>query len=137
MPNHQLVVFNNHLYNAADDANLYVYGPEVTTDAASLVTGMTAVLNGNLVDGVGEVCDCGFEWGLTPAYGHTTPTTPQNTGDSFAQLIAGLLPATTYHFRAFATNTAGTNDGSDMIFTTPIFVLPPPNLSYPISRRKL
>ena len=78
-----------------------------------------ATLNGNLTDDGGEACACGFEWGLTPAYGNITPTTNQNTGDSFTQLITGLIGGTTYHFRAFATNSAGTTYGGDLTFITP------------------
>lgn len=89
--------------------------PTVTTDPA---TG-TSTLNGTLDDDGEEACDCGFEWGLTAAYGDTTPTQSRTTGQSFAQTIGGLIPGTTYHFRAFATNTAGTSYGADRTFTTP------------------
>ena len=32
--------------------------------------------------------------------------------------LSGLLPATTYHFRATGTNSAGTTNGADLTFTT-------------------
>ena len=78
----------------------------------------TARLNGTLDDDGGEACDCGFEWGETIAYGNTTPTQSKETGESFSQVITGLDPGTTYHFRAFATNAAGTSYGADRTFTT-------------------
>ena len=77
-----------------------------------------ATLNGYLDDDGGETCACGFEWGLTTAYGNTTPTQDCNTGDVFWQTITDLEPETTYHFRAFATNSQGTSYGADMSFTT-------------------
>lgn len=77
-----------------------------------------ATLNGTLVDDGGEACNCGFEWGETTAYGNTTPTQSRTTGQTFAQGITGLLDGIVYHFRAFATNSAGTAYGADRTFTT-------------------
>jgi hypothetical protein len=92
--------------------------PSVDTLAATSITYSSATLNGNLTDDGGEACACGFQWGLTNAYGSTTPTTSQITGDNFSQTIMGLTLGTTYHFRAFATNSAGTSYGVDITFTT-------------------
>ncbi|MBA7707397.1 hypothetical protein ES703_116269 [subsurface metagenome] len=89
--------------------------PITTTNPA---TG-TSTLNGTLDDDGGEACDCGFEWGETDAYGKTTPTQSRRTGQSVLQTIGELLPDTTYHFRAFATNSRGTDYGADRSFTTP------------------
>ena len=91
--------------------------PDVTTDMATSIGATSSVLNGTLDDDGGEACDCGFEWGETVAYGNTTPTQSRTTGQSFSQLIAGLTPNTTYHFRAFATNATGTSYGADRTFT--------------------
>ena len=92
--------------------------PTVTTDPATSVAATTATLNGPLDNDGGEACDCGFEWGETIAYGNTTPTQSRTTGQTFSQVISGLDPNTTYHFRAFATNAAGTSYGADRTFTT-------------------
>lgn len=97
--------------------------PSVTTDPASDIANDEATLNGTLDDDGGEACGCGFEWGETEAYGNTTPTQSRTTGQNFAQTITGLDPNTTYHFRAFATNAAGTSYGSDRTFKT-LTVLP-------------
>ncbi len=92
--------------------------PVVTTDPALWIGPLSATLDGTLDSGGGiEPCDCGFEWGETEAYGNTTPTERKETGDSFSQVITGLLPGTTYHFRAFATG-FGTSYGADRSFTT-------------------
>jgi hypothetical protein len=93
--------------------------PTVSTQAATGIAQNFATHNGLLDDDGGEACDCGFEWGETVAYGHVTPTQSKITGQSFSQLILGLSHDTTYHFRAFATNSVGTAYGADMTFTTP------------------
>lgn len=93
-----------------------VSAPTVTTDPATSIRQTTATLNGTLDDDGGEACDCGFEWGETIAYGNTTPTQSRTTGQDFAQTITGLRPGVTYHFRAFATNGAGTGNGTDRTF---------------------
>ena len=94
-----------------------------------------ATLNGTLVDDGGEACDCGFEWGETVAYGSTTPTQSRTTGQTFSQTIDGLLPNTTYHFRAFATNSAGTSYGADRTFTTQKIIAI--NKAYALAREEL
>jgi len=96
--------------------------PTVTTNPATLISQVSATLNGFLGDDGGEACQCGLQWGLTTAYGHTTLTESRVTGESFSRAIGGLTPGTTYHFRAFATNSAGTGYGADRSFiSTPIF----------------
>ncbi len=77
-----------------------------------------ATLHGTLTDDGGEACDCGFEYGVTAGYGTTSPTESKETGESFSQVITGLLQNTLYHYRAIATNTGGTGNGDDATFTT-------------------
>lgn len=97
--------------------------PTVVTDPATTTELTSATLNGTLDDDGGEACDCGFEWGETVAYGNTTPTESKTSGESFSQPLTGLSHSTTYHFRAFATNAAGTGYGADRTFST-LFVCP-------------
>ena len=92
----------------------------VTTDPATPVTGITATLHGTLDADGGEACDCGFEWGLTTAYGNTTATQSKVTGETFSQAISGLAGLTTYHFRALSTNSAGESNGADRTFITEV-----------------
>jgi len=104
---------------------MLAWPPQVTTDPALWIGLLSATANGTLDNEGLEPCDCGFEWGETAAYGNTTPTEKKETGDSFSQLITGLLPNTTYLFRAFATNAAGTGYGADRTFiTAPAMILP-------------
>ena len=77
-----------------------------------------ATLNGTLDDDGGEACDCGFEYGETVSYGITTSTESKENGETFSQILTGLKPNTIFHFRAFATNSAGTGYGNDATFTT-------------------
>ncbi|MBA7691376.1 hypothetical protein ES703_99919 [subsurface metagenome] len=118
----------------------YVFLPAVTTNPASSIAGTAAILNGTLDDDTGEVCACGFEWGETVAYGNTTPTQSKTTGQTFSRLITGLSLGTIYHFRAFATNLAGTSYGADRAFTTRENGLSAPikiNRAFALSREEL
>jgi len=92
--------------------------PTVTTDPATSIESTSATLKGILNADGGEACACGFEWGETIAYGSTTPTESKETGETFSQIITGLDPKKTYHFRALATNSAGIGHGNDRTFTT-------------------
>ena len=106
--------------------------PAVATEPAINITTFSAELVGLLANDGVEACNCGFQWGPTIAYGNTTPTTSQITGDTFNQIITGLTPGISYHFRALAMNSAGTAYGSDLTFSTLPLGL---KMSYPIKRR--
>ena len=61
-----------------------------------------------------------FRYGTTTSYGLTTAPQSQS-GNTFRNItanISGLSPSTVYHFRARATNSAGTTFSSDRTFTT-------------------
>ncbi len=92
--------------------------PAVSTDPATVVTAGAAVLNGMLNDDGGEPSGCGFEWGETNGYGKITPVQSKTAGERFSQLLTGLEPDTTYHFRAFASNGIGSSSGSDRVLRT-------------------
>ena len=96
--------------------------PAVTTDPATALSAIAATPNGTLDDEGLEPCDCGFEWGLDTNYGTITSTESKTTGETFSQVIGGLLPNTTYHFRAFATNSVGTSYGADRTFATALII---------------
>jgi hypothetical protein len=94
--------------------------PFVQTLAASGVTPTSATLNGT-VNPDNLDTSYHFEYGLTSAYGSSTPA--QSAGSDYAvhaesATISGLAPGTTYHYRIVATNAIGTSDGADMTFTT-------------------
>ena len=96
--------------------------PAVATGAASSVGPTQATLNAS-VDPEGErVSDCRFEYGTAPSYGSSTPcSSPPGSGIGPVAVSAtatALKPATTYYFRAVATNPDGTVDGAQHTFTT-------------------
>jgi hypothetical protein len=92
----------------------------VTTLAASGVTATNATLNGT-VNPLGAVTSAYFQYGLTTSYGSYSTTNnlaATNTTLSVSNLISSLTPGTTYHFRLVGSNSAGTNAGVDLMFTT-------------------
>ncbi len=112
-----------------------VTAPTVTTQAATGLGPIAATLNGTLDSDGGESCDCGFEYGETTDYGTETPTGSKTSGETFSQPITGLAPNKTYHFRAIATNSAGTVNGADRSLTTePALVI---NRAYALAREEL
>ncbi|MEW6584509.1 MAG: hypothetical protein AB1442_02740 [Nitrospirota bacterium] len=94
---------------------------DVSTGSATDVTGATATLNG-MVNPKNLQTTVSFEYGLTDAYGSqvTADQSPINgsLNQQVSASIAGLLPATTYHYRVTATNVNGTSFGSDRTFAT-------------------
>jgi len=103
--------------------------PLVNTTAATLVATASATLNGT-VNASGFTVNTFFDYGLTTAYGTSTAAVPASvTGTTVTPIslgISGLLPITTYHYRARGVTTGGlTVYGPDMTFTT---TGPPPTV---------
>jgi len=97
--------------------------PVVTTTIASLIAGTTASSGGNITRNGGAIVDTsGVCWSTTINPTTTDNKTTNGTGSSFTSSITGLLPVTTYHYRAYATNNVGTGYGADLTFTTTIDV---------------
>jgi len=101
-----------------------VVAPTVTTDAATDVDETSVTLNGTVTDtGGDDAATCGFAWGTNSALsGGDTATTsdsmcPTGTG-AFFKALTSLASATTYYFRAYATNPEGTGYGTILNFTT-------------------
>jgi starch-binding outer membrane protein SusE/F len=94
--------------------------PVVTTTAVTEVTKISATSGGNVTyDGGGTISAKGLAWGTS-----SNPTTSDNIIDGgtgtgvFVSNLSGLALYTTYHVRAYATNSIGTAYGSDISFTT-------------------
>lgn len=97
--------------------------PTVTTSSASSIKETKGTLNGT-VNPNGADTHYYFEYGTTTGYGHAVPAPPgldlgsgRNTLLE-SEVIGGLQPGTTYHYRIFAKNWAGESYGGDSQFTT-------------------
>ena len=92
----------------------------VTTTAASAITATTATSGGNVTtDGGTPVTARGVCWStnVNPTISDSHTTDGSGTG-VFTSSLTGLSPNTTYHIRAYATNSGGTFYGEDLQFTT-------------------
>ncbi len=106
------------LLDVSDTAN----GTEAATGQAYPIRATGATLNGR-VDPNGTSTSYKFEYGTTEAYGQSMPASPKAIGSGSGQVtvsevIDGLKPETTYHFRIVATTSKGTINGADKSFKT-------------------
>jgi len=106
---------------AIDNLSFSVVGaPTVATTAASSITPVSAKLTASINSG-GATTTNWFEYGQTLSYGSVTSTNTLSAGGnavSVTNLISGLQPNATYHFRAIAANSFGTILGNDLSFVT-------------------
>jgi uncharacterized delta-60 repeat protein len=96
--------------------------PSLTTTAATVVTGTSAILGGEVTgDGGRTVTLRGVVYATAPEptliTGINLPAIAGGTG-SFTVSAADLLEGTTYFARAYATNNLGTSYGPQVAFTT-------------------
>jgi len=96
--------------------------PMVTTQAVSDIKSTTATGSGNITDlGSPNPMAHGVCWSTStnPSLSDTcTDNGPASVTGLFTVNMTGLSPKTTYHVRAFATNTSGTGYGEEGTFTT-------------------
>jgi hypothetical protein len=94
--------------------------PSVTTAAISAITDTTATSGGNVTaDGGDAVTARGVCWGSSVNPEATGSHTTDGSGTGiFTSAISGLTALTSYHVRAYATNSGGTAYGEDISFTT-------------------
>ena len=96
-----------------------VVPPTVSTTSAYNVAETSLTFKGYLSNDGGEGCIVKFQYGPTSAYGSTTSSVSGVTSGSYFNIDAtGLTRGTLYHFRAVATNTAGTTYGLDLTAQT-------------------
>jgi len=103
------------------------FGAEEAFDPPVVATGLCtgfehtwSIVNGSITDeGVGDVLEVGFDYGLDTAYGNSiTVTGTWNTGDDFWDWLSPLTAGTLYHYRAKARNANGWGYGANAIFCT-------------------
>ena len=94
--------------------------PVLTTKEVSNITPTTATCGGNITDAGGlNISERGVCWSTTVNPTILDNKTNDGTGiGNFVSEIAGLTTITTYHLRAYATNSAGTGYGNDIIIKT-------------------
>lgn len=94
--------------------------PVVSTTPATAIDVTTATSGGTITsDGGATILANGVCWGLNP--NPTTDDSKTVDGISVGQYVSnitGLTGGTTYHIRAYATNSLGTGYGADLSFTT-------------------
>jgi uncharacterized protein (TIGR02145 family) len=92
--------------------------PAITTTSATSITSSGASSGGNIIsDGGASITAKGVCWSTNPNPTIGDPKTSDGTGTGpFTSSITGLASGTTYHVRAYATNSVGTTYGNDMVF---------------------
>ncbi|RKR04851.1 putative secreted protein (Por secretion system target) [Flavobacterium sp. 90] len=92
----------------------------VSTTTATSVKAVSAVMGGNLTaDGGEATVQRGIVWATTAAPTITDHKVQNGTGTgTFSATITGLPSGTTIHYRAYATNSAGTSYGTELTFNT-------------------
>jgi hypothetical protein len=98
--------------------------PLATTGSTTDVSSTTATVTGTVTP-LGVQSAYYFEYGETTSYGHRLPAAGAEgvAGNGFSARsvnwhLAGLKPATAYHYRIVAKNSAGTTTGADQVLTT-------------------
>lgn len=100
--------------------------PTVTTSSITNITQTTATVGGNVTsDGGATVTERGVCYSTTqnPTVDNSKVQIGSGTG-TFTSNITGLTANTTYYVRAYATNSAGTSYGEQVLFTTLNYVAP-------------
>jgi hypothetical protein len=96
--------------------------PTVTTNSASQVTISSATLNGNIDVTAANATTRGFAWGTNSNLSGGDTATTSEAGSfgvgAFTTDVSSLTSGTTYYFRSYATNSAGTGYGAVQNFTT-------------------
>lgn len=107
--------------------------PAGATGFATKVEGKSATLNG-IVNPNGAPTKYYFEYGTTESYGSKTAEASVSSGTSNveeSQGIIGLTANTKYYVRMVTTNSNGTTDGLNQVFTT--LQNPPENTVLPVT----
>jgi len=110
--------------------------PMINTTDASAITSTTASSGGNITNNGGAVITArGVCWSLSTSPSIVDNKTIDGTGvGSFTSNITGLTANTTYHVRAYATNSVNTAYGNEYSFNTlvDVNIVFNPNLTYGI-----
>ena len=98
--------------------------PNIATGGVTDITDSSATLNGTVDPAGAGDATCQFEYGETAEYlGASSPVAcspagPYSTSTAVSTGLSGLAPATLYHYRIDASNSAGTLRGPDQTFVS-------------------
>ena len=95
--------------------------PTISTSAAAILSATSASAGGNITDDGGSVVlSSGLCWSTsqtpTTSNSKTTDGSPKGV---FTSSMTALIPGTTYYIRAYASNSAGTGYGNQVILAVP------------------
>jgi phosphodiesterase/alkaline phosphatase D-like protein len=96
--------------------------PSAITGPTTVVGPTSATVTGS-VDPGGQATTAYVEYGKSTSYGSKTSSLSAGSGSAAVVVsvgLTGLSSGTTYHYRVVATNAAGTDRGSDAVFTTTV-----------------
>lgn len=101
----------------------YPAKPSLTASAATSVGSSGATLNGNIAhNGGASITDYGFYYSTTNGFADGAGTKAQvgtsNTTGAISKVLSSLNGGTTYYYKAYATNSAGTSYTTQQSFTT-------------------
>ena len=96
--------------------------PIVATGSVSTVSNTSAICNGSITNsGLAGIMDKGICWDTIPNPSISGPHTSEGQGaGTFSSTLTNLSTGTTYYYRAYATNVAGTAYGETQTFTTAV-----------------
>jgi hypothetical protein len=107
----------NDVYSYSGDKTFNTCGGVVVTLDADTVSSTSIKLNGNIANLNGSNATVrGFNYGLTTSYGTTITESGSFSVGQYFSTVNSLVPDTTYHYRAYATNSTGTVYGDDETF---------------------
>jgi len=106
---------------SSDSDEQTISTPTLTTSVATSISQTGAISGGNIIsDGGGAISSIGVVWSTTqnPTVALSTKTTDGSGIGDFTSSISGLSPNTQYYVIAYATNSAGTAYGNELVFST-------------------
>jgi hypothetical protein len=129
---------SNYDFMFEEYGDVIVTAPDITTTAASSVSGTTARINADVIDDGGEACEVRWGWGETSEaaiedYDHYTAFAGSyTTGQKPYYDVDSLDVDTLYYFRVEIQNSEDTELGGELSFTTTSGVDNPTNfIAYP------
>ncbi len=120
----RLVVTNANGTFAGKDEVFTAFGPPLVTEEEAAPVGETDATLLARVNPGGLATGYHFEWGADSSYGNRVPAEGEISAGSGSSAVAastdlsGLSGDSTYHFRVVATNSSGTTNGPDQLFST-------------------